>query len=256
MLSIYFYCTGSRQKTQRQILKPWWVKQPLIRGRVCCSGNQDVYLNVHWPNSSQIDVWPSMKIQIGKCIWSPVNALSTHLRSLCSGRAGQNRGPVWSPQQSQQRISVFLTQHFPCTNSSTHSATQSPTNDKQRASSAQLWSQKNWLQFVLIQLAMPDIFLKKIFIPTRTLKRKFTLIRQTARRSWAALLKDTPDQPCYGLTRREKHTSNSHLLQQGSHKTNNNIKEVTLPMERFEGTVIGTGPLRVGSKLIKEGSES
>lgn len=65
---------------------------------------------------------------------------SPHLGALCSGCSRQNRGPVSSPQQSQQRISAFLSQRFPCINNSTHSATQSLTNDKQRDSCAQLWS--------------------------------------------------------------------------------------------------------------------
>lgn len=141
----------------------------------------------------------------------------------------ENRGPVWSLKQRQQRISVFLSQH---TNNGTHSKTNSHAKTNRRQTAWFLYASlklKNWPQSVLMQLVKPDIFFQKL-IPMRARGEKKSC------HSWAAWLKRTTPrkqtwgQPYYSLTR----------TQVRSQKANNNIKEVKLLTEHFEGTVIRT----------------
>lgn len=159
--------TFSNAETNKNPTAVWWGQRGCLapvehvsddfKRRACSNKNQDQFLMTN-------------KMMLKKT-WSP---LLTHLRSVCTGRSGQNRDPVWRPQQSQQRTSVFLTQHFHCTNTGAHSATQSPTTNKQHDSSTQLWSRK----FVLIRFLMPDVSFQKRF-PIRA-GEETLLLRWTA----------------------------------------------------------------------------
>lgn len=92
---------------------------------------------------------------------------------------------------------------------------------------------------------MPDILLQKL-IPMRAGKRILSsggqLVLLGLPGCTRALCVLPRGQPYYSPTRTQARTTNSHLVHMGSQKTNNNIKEVKLPAESFEGTVIRTGP--------------
>lgn len=190
---------------------------------MCVAIGISIHFNEHWLNSSH----PDNKLRFDK-VWkfeseSVFGAQWLHSRPTWgpseSGCSRQNRGPVWSPQQSQQRISVFLTQHFHCTNTGTHSATQSIKRQTAWFLYAALKS-KNWPQSGLTQLAMPDIFFQK-FIPMSAGKKKspssdgqrvIPELPALNRPLWEL----TWGQSYYSLTRTQVHTTNSHLLNRGS----------------------------------------
>lgn len=111
-----------------------WVNQSF---KECVAIGIRIHLSEHWLNSShptkQTEVWQSMKIWIGKCFLE---------LSECTSR------PTWGPSvvdvqdrtevlyevhsRAKQRVSVFLTQHFHCTNTGTHSSHARP-NKRQTA---------------------------------------------------------------------------------------------------------------------------
>lgn len=89
--------------------------------------------------------------------------LSPHLGALCSGCSWQNRAPVSSPRQTQQRISVFLSQHFPLhkqrrTLSHAKPSKWQTTWFLYAALKFKKKRRRNWLKSVLMWLVISDIF--------------------------------------------------------------------------------------------------
>lgn len=81
-------------------------------GRQPCHANQEIFFSATFFASRQQWFDKLWKFELGSVLGAQWT-LSPHLGALCSGCSWQNRAPVSSPRQTQQRISVFLSQHFP-----------------------------------------------------------------------------------------------------------------------------------------------
>lgn len=236
------------------------MNQP-FKGRVCWPISIRIHFNEHWPNSSH----PANKLRFDK-VWKiglkrVFGAQRTHSGPTWGpsvGCSAQNRAPVWSPQQSQQSISVFLTQRFHCTNNGTHTQ---PRKVQQTTNSVILvrsFEVEKLAAICLNTVSDAWYFLSKIDSNEsreggKSLSSNGQLIipglPSLNRPLWLREL--TWGQPYYSLTC--THTTNIHFIQRGSRRTNNNIKEVKLPMERFDGPCSGRDR-PIGPKLREDES--